>query len=67
MNEYFMSWEAAERILEMQGRTPTARDRELVEQGFSSHILYPPPVVDDGWGRDTTSLMAPAHVEGNPS
>jgi hypothetical protein len=25
------------------------------------------PEFSDGWGRDTTSLMAPAHVEGNPS
>tara|TARA_R110000737_G_scaffold47134_7_gene67090 strand:+ start:9366 stop:9545 length:180 start_codon:yes stop_codon:yes gene_type:complete len=59
-----MNWEQAKKLLEMQGITPTARDRELLEMGFVSHILM--PRLDGGWGRET-SLMSEQHVDGNPS
>tara|TARA_R110000744_G_scaffold380215_1_gene500216 strand:- start:12044 stop:12226 length:183 start_codon:yes stop_codon:yes gene_type:complete len=60
-----MNWEQAKKLLEMQGITPTDRDRELMEMGFVSHILM--PVRDGGWGRETRTMMQPQHVDGNPS
>tara|TARA_R110000796_G_scaffold41179_1_gene101901 strand:+ start:5626 stop:5799 length:174 start_codon:yes stop_codon:yes gene_type:complete len=55
-----MNWEQAKKLLEMQGITPTERDRELLEMGFISHILC--PAKGDTWGRETV-LMASVHVE----
>lgn len=46
--DYQMTWRTAVRLLKMQGREPTERDRKLWEKGFVSHILYPKPVPATG-------------------
>ena len=55
------TWEAAVRLLKMQGRVPTIRDKELFDAGYRSHIMFAEPNHKD-WGRET-KLMKACHVE----